>query len=44
MPGMGRSTIAFRTEKIAVFAPTPSAIVATATAAKPGLRRSPRSA
>src|SRR5439155_23747433 len=43
--GSGRSTTARTTLKIAVFAPTPSASVRVATAAKPGFlrrRRSPR--
>ncbi len=37
--GRSRSTTARRTLKMAVLAPTPSASVSTATAAKPGLLR-----
>jgi hypothetical protein len=38
--GSGRMSAAFATEKIAVLAPTPSASVATATNANPGVRAS----
>jgi len=40
--GMGRSTTAFTTLKMAVLAPMPSASVRMATAAKPGERQSTR--
>jgi hypothetical protein len=42
--GSGLRSTAFTTEKMAVLAPMPRASVATATAAKPGLRASIRSA
>ena len=42
--GSGRSRTAFTTEKMAVFAPMPSASVIAATAVKPGLFASIRSA
>ena len=40
--GYGRSSTAFTTLKIAVFAPIPNASVSAATAVKPGLLRSVR--
>ena len=42
--GSGRSSTAFRTLKIAVLAPIPSASVSSATAVKPGARSSRRAA
>ena len=42
--GSGRSSTASTREKIAVFAPIPSASIATATAVKPGLLASIRKA
>src|SRR5579885_443243 len=40
--GRGRSSTALTTEKMAVFAPTPSAVTRIATAVKPGLFDSTR--
>ena len=42
--GSGFSTTSSNTEKMAVLAPIPSAMVAIATAAKPGVRRTARNA
>jgi hypothetical protein len=42
--GSGSSKTALMTEKIAVFAPTPSPSVRTATVVKPGERRRVRTA